>query len=119
MRRIIVAATLLVAFMATAQADFQDGMAAYKRGDYATALREFRSLAEQGNAETQYGLGLMYAKGLGVPQDYVQAHMWSNVAAAQGLVQARKFRETAANLMTPAQIAEAQRLARDWRPKKQ
>ena len=57
MRRIIVAATLLIAFMATARADFGDGLAAYERGDYATALREWRPLARQGYAHAQYILG--------------------------------------------------------------
>jgi len=118
-RRIIVAATLLIAFMATARADFQDGFAAADRGDYATALREWRPLAEQGDASAQYNLGLMYDKGQGVPQDYVQAHLWYNLAAAQGTEKARRFRDFIAEEMTLAQIAEAQRLARDWKPKKQ
>ncbi len=65
MRRIIVAAAMLIAFMATARADFQDGVAAYKRGDYATALREWRPLAEQGYAGAQYNLGFMYYNGQG------------------------------------------------------
>ena len=68
MRRIIVVATLLIAFMATARADFQDGFAAHQRGDYATALREWRPLAEQGNASAQANLGLMYRMGQGVPE---------------------------------------------------
>ncbi len=49
---------------------FEDGVAAYKRGDYATALRLWRPLAEQGDADAQFNLGLMYANGEGVPQDY-------------------------------------------------
>ncbi len=119
MRRTIIAATLLIAFMATARADFQDGVAAYKRGDYATALREFRPLARQGDTGAQYNLGFMYDNGLGVPHDYVQAHMWFDLAAAQGFENARKNRDIVADKMTPTQISEAQRLARDWRPKKQ
>ncbi len=54
---------------APARAGFDEGEAAYQRGDYATALREWRPLAEQGNARAQYGLGLMCRKGGGVPQD--------------------------------------------------
>ncbi len=58
-------------------------MAAYPGGDSATAISELRSFAEQGNAEAQYNLGYMYGEGLGVPQDdYVQAHMWLNIAAS-------------------------------------
>ena len=118
-RRIIVAATMLTAFMATTRADFQEGFAAHKRGDYATALREWRPLAEQGYADAQYNLGILYENGGGVPQDYVQAHLWFNLAAAQGYKEASKNRGIIADKMTPAQIAEAQRLAREWKPKKQ
>ena len=68
-------------------------------------------------AVAQFSLGVMYSKGRGVPQDYVQAHMWVNLAAAQGIEDARELRDILAELMTPAQIAEAQRLAREWKPK--
>ncbi len=75
--------------------------------------------AEQESTAAQYALGLMYAKGQGVPQDSVQAHLWFNLAAAQaqGNYAARENRELVAKEMTPAQIAEAQRLAREWTPK--
>ena len=59
-------------------------MAAYQRGDYATAIRELRPLAEQGNAEAQYGLGVMYEHGQGVPQDDAEAVKWYRKAAEQG-----------------------------------
>ena len=58
----------------------------------------------------------MYAKGDGVPQDYVRAHMWFSLSAAQGEQSAVKGLEMAELRMTPAQIAEAQKLARDWKP---
>ncbi len=58
-----------------------------------------------------------YAKGEGVPEDFVQAHMWVNLAGAQGEQQADKNRDIISKLMTPAQIAEAQKLAREWKPK--
>ncbi len=66
---------------APAWAGFEEGKAAYNRGDYATALREWRPLAEQGNAIAQNNLGVMYGDGKNVTQDYVQAHMWYNLAA--------------------------------------
>ncbi len=66
---------------APARAGLDEGVAAYQRGDYATALREWRPLAEQGNAGTQRVLGVMYGKGRGIPQDYVQAYMWFRLAA--------------------------------------
>ncbi len=63
---------------------FEDGLAAADRGDYATALRLLRPLAEQGNALAQYNLGVMYDQSLGVPQDYAQAVKWYRLAAEQG-----------------------------------
>ena len=59
----------------------------------------------------------MYANGQGVTQDYVLAHMWFNLSAAQGDADATKNRDRVAGKMTPARIAEAQRLAREWKPK--
>jgi hypothetical protein len=60
----------------------------------------------------------MYYNGQGVTQDYVQAHMWYNLAVSKGHENATKNRDNVAKKMTPAQIAEAQRLAREWQPKK-
>ena len=63
-------------------ADYQKGLNAATRGDYATALREWKPLAEQRNAVAQKDLSVMYAYGKGVPKDYVYAHMWYNIAAS-------------------------------------
>tara|TARA_R110001606_G_scaffold218857_3_gene366684 strand:- start:60 stop:536 length:477 start_codon:yes stop_codon:yes gene_type:complete len=87
--------------------------------DYNEALKLYRKAAEQGNAEALYTLGLMYDDGQGVPQDYVEAHRWFNLSAAKGNTHAGKHRDMLAREMTPAQIAEAQKLAREWRPKAQ
>ena len=65
-------------------ADYEKGSNAYVSGDYATALREWKPLAEQGNAGAQYNLGLMYVKGEGVIQDYKTAVKWFTLAAEQG-----------------------------------
>jgi TPR repeat protein len=114
-------ATLVLSICLAAPAlagPFEDGVAAYDRKDYAAALWIFRPLAEQGNASAQNNLGVMYAIGNGIPQDYVEAHKWANLAAAQGNKVAEKFMDSIAARMTPAQIAEAQRLAREWKPKK-
>ncbi len=121
MKRLALAVALLIGLATPSHADFQDGLAAYDRGDYAAALREWRPLAEQGHAMAQTFLGVMYSKGQGVPQDYVLAHMWFDLAAWPGqslrdLV--IKDREAVAAWMTPAQIAEAQRLAREWMEKR-
>ncbi len=64
--------------------DFQKGIAAYESGDYATALREWKPLAEQGNADAQVHLGGMYTLGKGVPKDYKTAVKWYRLAAEQG-----------------------------------
>jgi TPR repeat protein len=82
--------------------------------DYVVSARWARLAAEQGYAIAQYNLGNMYVTGRGVPQDYVKAHMWFNLAAARGDADAEKNRATIAGHMTPDQIAEAQRLAREW-----
>jgi len=182
----IVFTLLLLFWPALVYADFQAGLAAYNQGDYATALKEWQSLAEQGDAPAQFNLGVLYEKGQGVPQgygaavrwyrlaakqghahaqfnlgsmyrlgqgvlqdygeaarwyrlaadqsvataqinlailygdglgvlkDYVQAHMWAYLAATQNQENATKLRDLLAEGMTPEQIAEAQRLAREW-----
>ena len=68
---------------------FEDGHAAYTRGDYATALRLWSPLAAQGYAEAQNNLGVMYENGTGVPQDYKEAVRWYRLAAAQGNAKAQ------------------------------
>ena len=70
-------------------ADFQKGVAAAKRGDFATALTEWKPLAEQGDADAQYNLGRMYDNGYGTPQDYKAALKWYTAAAEQGVAQAQ------------------------------
>jgi len=183
----IVLVLSLLFWPALVHADFQAGMDAYYQGDYATALKEWRPLADQGDAVAQNNLGVMYDQGLGVPQDaveavrwyrlaaeqgdagaqnnlgvmykkglgvpqnygaavrwyrlsadqgdaagqaklgasymagqgvpqdYVQAHMWANLAAAQNNEEGvTKLRDCLNEKMTSEQIAEAQRLAREW-----
>ncbi len=90
MKKIIaIGAVLLTLPTPMAWAGFDEGLAAYNRGDYATALREFRTLAAQGTASAQNNLALMYDKGLGVPQDYAEAAKWYRKAAAQGVAKAQ------------------------------
>jgi TPR repeat protein len=83
------------------------------------AVSWYRKAAEQGEASGQYNLGIMYRTGRGVPQDYVQAHMWFNLAASHTypVDDAVADRDLVAARMTPLQIAEAQRLAREWKSK--
>lgn len=110
-----------------AEAQFMLGVA-YDEGrgvpqDNVEAVRWWHRAAEQGDSAAQYNLGLRYAQGRGVQQDYVQAHKWFNLAAPrfpsfrrEWRDKAVQFREEVASKMTPAQIAEAQRLARKWKP---
>ena len=136
---------------------YQDGVDAFEAGDYATALRLWRLLADQGNATAQFNLCVLYANGLavsrddaeaagwyqlaadqgvgnaqfnlgymyqfgeGVSQDHVAAHMWYTIAASR--LQAGEDREYAVGnrgvlerSLNASQVAEAQRLAEDWRP---
>ena len=73
----------------TWSADLKKGAAAYKKGDYAAALREWKPLAFKGNAKAQFFLGNMYYKGIGVPQDDGAAYKWYKKAAEQGLTRAQ------------------------------
>jgi len=100
----------------TLETDFEVGVEAWGRGDYGRALREFRLLAEQGHAQAQVNLGIIYSQGRGVPKDSVQAYRWYTLAAAKGLKEAVKGRDLLEKRMTPAQLAEAQWLAREWKP---
>ena len=78
------------------------------------ALVGARQAAAQGHAGGQTNLGYMYANGYGVPQDYVQAHMWSILAATQGDKTARENRDTYAKQLPPTDVSKAQKLAREW-----
>ena len=90
--------------------------------DYAEAVKWYRKAADQGNADAQNNLGVMYSNGHGVTQDFVEAHKWYNLSAAHQIDAqkrdiASKNRDEVAAKMTAAQIAEAQKLAREWKPK--
>jgi TPR repeat protein len=77
-----------------------------------------RLAADQGLGEAQHNLGVMYGTGAGVPQDYVQAHMWLNLAASRRTGEDREtsvsLRDQIAEELTPDDLSEAQRLAREW-----
>jgi uncharacterized protein len=87
-RALFVSSVLALSLFGAAVAG-EDGVAAYQRGDYATAMRLFRPLADSGNARAQYNVGLMYAKGQGVPQDHAQAAAWFHKSADQGYADAQ------------------------------
>jgi TPR repeat protein len=91
--------------------------------DHTEAAKWYLLAASQGNAQAQYNLGLAYAKGEGVAQDNVQAHVWLNLSATRFTASDRsraaaiRNRDVVAGKMTPEELAEAQRLAREWRPR--
>ena len=132
-----------VLFASAQAADFQAGMEAYKQGDNAAAIREwkplaevghveaqyqlgvmyavdgadytegtkwFRMAAEQGHSEAQYNLGVIYASGLGVPESFVQAYPWADMAAEQALEVAVQFKESLEKHMTAEQLEQARDL---------
>ena len=116
MKNLIILPVLLLTLLVgnpAFSADFEKGLDAAQKGDFATALEEWKPLAEQGNADAQNSLGQMYDEGKGVVQDYVRAHMWWSIAASQGNKNAIKYRDTVAKKMTPADLSKAQELARE------
>ena len=84
MFRTLLAAALVTALTGPAQSGFREGLAAYYRLDYATALAEWQPLAERGDRQAQYQLGILYYRGDGVVQDYGQAAKWFRRAAERG-----------------------------------
>jgi TPR repeat protein len=99
---------------------YEDGLGGLEQ-DEAEAVKWYRRAAEQGNADAQMRLGVMYGDGRGgLAEDYAEAVKWYrrlSLAAAKGYDCADKC-DNLASKMTPAQIAEAQRLAREWKPTK-
>ena len=116
-RHAAAAIILVLSFIVpVAAGPLEDGEAAYESGDYVTALRLFRPLANQGDARAQFSLGVIYNNGRGVAQDYVRAYMWLSLAAARGDQTAAEYLDIVARDLTLAQIAKARKLAREWKP---
>ena len=98
------------------QADYEDGQRAWDAGRHSEALREWQAAANAGDAKAMLALGRLYVQGLGVPQNYVQAHMWFTLAASRFEAEAVKERDALAVRMAPEQVAEAQKQAAAWQP---
>jgi TPR repeat protein len=105
---------------------FEEGIGVLYQ-NYPEAAQWFRKCASSGNWQGQMSLGGLYIEGKGVPKDLVSAYMWLNLAAATAPQNAlvsmgnniAKERDILAAMMTPEQIAEAQRLSRAWKPGKE
>jgi TPR repeat protein len=91
---------------------WEDGMAAYNRGDYVPAIRVFRTLAEQGNAKAQNVLGVMFRKGEGVAKNSARARMWFSLAAKRGEAGAKAELRSVSRTMTAQEMTEADAMAK-------
>lgn len=111
MKRLLIAASLLAMPVSGALAGpWEDGMAAYNRGDYQPAISLFRPLARQGNARAQALMGVMYRKGRGVAKSSARAFMWLSLASARGDALAKaELREVSVS-MTPEELAQARQM---------
>jgi TPR repeat protein len=134
--RFAIVLTLVLFLAAPAWADFEEGSAAFERGDYVTAFREFKTLAEEGDADSQVVIGFMYAHGLWVlkdaaeaaewyrkaAQDYLQAHLWLSLAVTALPPGKRRNdalivrRDLVERYLSPEEFSEAERLVRMWKP---
>ena len=99
-----------------AQADYEVGQRAWDAGRHSEALREWQASANAGDAKAMLALGRLYVQGLGVPQNYVHAHMWFSLAASRFEAEAMKERDALAARMSAEQVAEAQKMAAAWQP---
>ncbi len=101
--------------------NYEAGRSGLKQ-DYAIAASWYRKSAEQGNVWAQASLGILYHSGKGLPHDDVQAEMWFIISAGHAPKDDRdtivEMRESVAHRLTAQQLAEAQKLAREWRPGK-
>ena len=104
--------------MSSVRADYESGQQAWDAGRPADALIEWRAAAEAGDRRAMLALGRLFVKGLGTPQNYVEAHMWFNLAASRGEIAAIAERDALEKKMTSANLAEAQKRASNWQPNK-
>ena len=102
-----------LAFAPVSAQDIEKGWVAYEAGDYSSARQEWEPLAMQGNADAQSNLGRMFYNGNGVPRDIVMAHMWFSVADENNHRQAGAEIPFLEEAMTPADISQAQAMARE------
>ncbi len=107
----LVLAAQILGIVGAVAGPWEDGMAAYNRGDYVPAVRLFRPLAEQGNAKAQNVLGVMYRRGQGVARNSVHAFVWFSRAAARGDTTAKAELREVSQTMTGEELAQAREMA--------
>ncbi len=114
MRKICGAVILALMCITTAGAEYEAGQRAWDAGQRDAAIAEWQAGADAGEAKSMLALGRLYLQGLGVPQNYIQAHMWFNLAASRGEDAAMAERDALAAKLTPEALTEAQNLALAW-----
>jgi TPR repeat protein len=107
----LIAAAQILGIVAAVAGPWEDGMAAYNRGDYVPAIRLFCPLAEAGNAKAQHLIGVMYHRGQGVARNSVRAFLWFNRAAARGDARAKAELRDVSQTMTRQEISQAREMA--------
>ena len=84
--------------------------------DEAEAVKWYRKAAQQNDADAQYNLGVCHFKGEGVAKDHVEAYAWFLLAVRQGVDGAEEVVTRLESMMSRGQVAEGQKLARDFKP---
>jgi TPR repeat protein len=107
----LILAGQILGIAAAAAGPWEDGMAAYNRGDYMPAIQLFRPLAAKGNARAQHLIGVMYHKGEGVARNSVRAFAWFSLAAAHGNRDAAAKLRDVSQTMTPEELSQARDMA--------
>ncbi len=114
--RFILAGLLALAVSAVVRADFNTGMAAFESGEHASAFREFTPLARQGDVQSQYMLGFLFATGQGVREDLLQAYKWFSLAQNAGYAPAKEATARVRARMTNQQVQRGDQLVATWTP---
>ncbi|MDT8274259.1 MAG: tetratricopeptide repeat protein, partial [Desulfomonilia bacterium] len=91
----------------------EEGRGTHK--DVSLAASYFLRAAQQGNSNAQYNIGRLHAYGTGVPQNFVIAYMWLELSASMNNASSLALQAKLKEIMTPEEIREAQKLAREWR----
>ena len=116
MRKLVIGSLVAVALAVTGlqavAGPWEDGMAAYNRGDYVPAIQVFHGMARAGNAKAQGMLGAMYRRGQGVGKSSAHAFMWLSLAASRGDAKAKAELETVSATMTPEDMWRATQMMR-------
>src|SRR5882672_8734420 len=107
----VVVAAFVLSATGAAAGPWEDGMAAYNRGDYLPAIHLFRPLAAQGNAKAQSVIGVMYRKGEGVAKSPMRAFMWFSLAARRGDARAKADVRELSRAMSSEELAKGREMA--------